>query len=130
MVWMMPNLIRLQLHDIDSYYHVMPLFRGFGPCYFNFHFRTPLPISQRTLFACEPRRNRTATHHQQLNSHNTMNGVQPLGSVSFFSASKPTTISQIIARRKNKTQNAFQLLGYLYICGNKLCNSFRNTLQR
>nr|DAQ35290.1 MAG TPA: hypothetical protein [Caudoviricetes sp.] len=30
---MMPNLIRLQLHDIDSYYHVIPLFRGFGPCY-------------------------------------------------------------------------------------------------
>nr|DAU00183.1 MAG TPA: hypothetical protein [Caudoviricetes sp.] len=50
-VWMMPNLIRLQLHDIDSYYHVIPLIRGFGPCYFNFRFRTPLPICQRTLFA-------------------------------------------------------------------------------
>nr|DAX03800.1 MAG TPA: hypothetical protein [Caudoviricetes sp.] len=40
---MMPNLIRLQLHDIDSYYHVMPLFRGFGPCYFNF---TSVPLCQ------------------------------------------------------------------------------------
>nr|DAF66777.1 MAG TPA: hypothetical protein [Caudoviricetes sp.] len=29
----MPSLIRLQLHDIDSYYHVIPLIRGFGPCY-------------------------------------------------------------------------------------------------
>lgn len=65
-VWMMPNLIRLQLHDIDSYYHVMPLFRGFGPCYLCFHFRTPLPICQRTLFACELWRNRTAN-----TKHNT-----------------------------------------------------------
>nr|DAF66778.1 MAG TPA: putative periplasmic protein [Caudoviricetes sp.] len=73
-----------------------------------------MPISQRTLFACEPRRNRTATHHQQLNSHNTMNGVQPLGSVSFFSASKPTTISQIIARREKIKHRT--LSNYLDIC--------------